>query len=104
MDRDGNIAKVKEVLLKGLRKFDPEVQVEQSANTGYLHVWVVSDAFEKYSELKRHDLVWTVLEKAFVQDSSRPPITRLFPLTKAEYAERAGTRVNDLEAASVALA
>jgi acid stress-induced BolA-like protein IbaG/YrbA len=92
MDRDGNITRVKEVLLQGLRKFDPEVQVEQSAATGYLHVWVVSDAFEKYSELKRHDLVWTVFEKAFAHDSIGPPITRLYPLTKAEFAEVFGTR------------
>jgi acid stress-induced BolA-like protein IbaG/YrbA len=100
MDRDGNIARVKEVLLQGLRKFDPEVQVEQSPATGYLHVWVVSDAFQKYSELKRHDLVWEILERALVPDPAGPPITRIFPLTKAEFGEMWGMGETEPEAAS----
>jgi hypothetical protein len=66
-----------------------------------LHVWVVSDALEKYSELKRHDLVWTVLEMAFAHDSTCPPITRVFPVTKAEFAEMFGTGENEPEAVSV---
>ena len=85
MDRDGNIAKVKKAILDGLKSFKPEVQIEQNHKTGYLHIWVISDTFEKYSDFKRIDIVGRVLEKALVGDPVYPTITRLFPLTKEEF-------------------
>jgi len=87
MDRDGDIAKVKKVILDGLKSFKPEVQIEQSPTTGYLHIRVISDAFKKYSDFKRMDIVGKVLEKALAGDPVYPTITRLFPLTKEEFDE-----------------
>ncbi|MBM3237309.1 hypothetical protein FJZ31_13530 [Candidatus Poribacteria bacterium] len=87
MDRDGDIARVKKVILDGLKRFKPAVQIEQSPTSGSLHVWVISDAFEKYSDFKRMDIVGQVLEKALANDPVYPNITRLFPLTKEEFVE-----------------
>lgn len=52
MDGDGDTAKVKKVILDGLKRFKPEVQIEQSPTSGYLHIWVISDAFENYWSAK----------------------------------------------------
>jgi hypothetical protein len=87
MDRDGDITKVKKVIMDGLKRFKPEVQIEQNPTTGYLHIWVISDAFEKFSDFKRIDIVGRVLEKALSGDPVYPTITRLFPLTKEEFDE-----------------
>jgi len=92
MDRDGDIAKVKKAILDGLKSFKPEVQIEQSPTSGYLHIWVISEAFEKYSDFKRIDIIGRILEKALAGDPVYPTITRLFPLTKEEFNKDYGNR------------
>jgi hypothetical protein len=51
MARDGDVLKVKKVVSEGLKGFKPEIHIERSPTTGYLHVWVISDTFGKYPEL-----------------------------------------------------
>jgi hypothetical protein len=97
MDRDGDIAEVRKAFLEGLKKFAPEILIEQIPTTGYLHVWLISDAFGKYSDLKRMDLIGEVFKRAFADGSPCPQITRLYPLTKAEFAEMFGTEENEPE-------
>ncbi len=90
MARKVDHTQVKKVLLEGLREFSPEVQIEQCTETGYLHILIISDAFETYSLMKRHNLVWDVLEKALFHDAIYPTITRLSPVTQAEFMEDLG--------------
>jgi len=88
MDRNGDIAKVKKVLLEGLKDIEPEVYVERNPTNDYLHVWVISDAFGRYDSLfKRHDIVCDVLEATLFDDPVYPTIMELHILTHAEFLE-----------------
>jgi hypothetical protein len=87
MARDGDILEVKKVLSEHLKGFKPEIHIERSPTTEYLHVWVISDAFKKYPEMKRMSIIGEIFEKAWAEDTTCPQITRLFPLTHAEFAD-----------------
>jgi len=87
MDRKGDIDKVKKAIIEGLRDYAPEVYVERCPETEYLHVWVISDAFEKYSDMKRMNIVGEVLENALTGDPIYPTITLVLPYTNPEFAE-----------------
>jgi len=88
MAGNGDIVKVKKVLLEGLKDIKPEVYIERSPTNDYLHVWVISDAFGKYDSLfKRHDTVCDVLEGALFDDPVYPTIMELHILTHAEFAQ-----------------
>ncbi|MBC8230265.1 hypothetical protein H8E77_12015 [bacterium] len=82
-----DIAKVKKVLWEGLKKFAPEVIIEHNLNNGYLYIRVISDAFEKYRDMQRMEMVGEVLYKAFAGDAIYSTIISVLPLTKAEYEE-----------------
>jgi hypothetical protein len=82
-----DIAKVKKALLDGLKEFAPEVIIERSLNNSYLYIRVISDAFEKYHDMQRMEMVGEVLYKALAGDAIYPTIISVLPLTKAEYEE-----------------
>ena len=82
-----DIAKVKKVLLEGLKEFAPEVIIERNLNNGYLYIRVISDAFEKYRDMQRMEMVGEVLYKTLAGDAIYPTIISVLPLTKAEYEE-----------------
>ncbi|MBI1927456.1 hypothetical protein HYR99_24850 [Candidatus Poribacteria bacterium] len=90
MVRKCDLAKVKQVLLERLKDFVPEVRIERIPKTDYLHIFVVSDAFENYSFMQRHNLVGGILEKALTGNPIYPLITTVSPRTKAEFLEDFG--------------
>ncbi len=73
-----SIAKIKKSISEGLKdSFEPEVFVCPSYVADYLHVFVVSDAFEKYSLMNRHKIVEQVVEESLYDDPIYPKITNV---------------------------
>ena len=87
MARDRDISQVKEVISEGLKGVKSEIYIERIPTTKYLHVWVISDAFENYPEMERMSTLGELFEKAWAEDAVCPQITRLFPLTPSEFTE-----------------
>ena len=85
-----DLAAVKQVLEKALAKLSPEVRVEESHVNGYLHVYVLSEAFQKMSYRRRDKVVWEALKSALSHQPIYPKITSVFPLTFVEYEEDYG--------------
>jgi acid stress-induced BolA-like protein IbaG/YrbA len=53
----------------------------------YLHVFIVSDAFEKYSLMKRHKIVEQAMKESLYDDPIYPKITLVMPVTQEEFNE-----------------
>jgi len=88
MDKHQSIAKIKQAILEGLKdSFEPEVFVRPSHVADYLHVFIVSDAFEKYSLMKRHKIVEQAMKESLYDDPIYSKITLVMPVTKEEFNE-----------------
>ena len=83
-----SIAKIKQSISEGLKdSFEPEVFVCPSHVADYLHVFVVSDAFEEYSLMKRHKIVEQTMKESLYNDPIYPKITLVMPVTQKEFEE-----------------
>jgi len=88
MDRHQSIAKIKQAILEGLKGgFEPEVFVRPSHVADYLHVFVVSNVFEKYSLMRRHKIIEQVMKESLYDDPIYPKITLVMPVTQEEFDE-----------------
>lgn len=68
MDRHQSIAKIKKAISEGLKDcFEPEVFVQPSHVADNFHVFIVSDAFEKYSLMKRHKIIEQVMKESLLR-------------------------------------
>ena len=88
MDKHQSTAKIKQAISEGLKdSFEPEVFVQPSHVADYLHVFIVSDAFEKYSLMRRHKIIEQILKESLYGDPIYPKITLVMPVTQEEFDE-----------------
>jgi len=88
MDKHQSAAKIKQAISEGLKDgFEPDVFVRPSPVADYLHVFIVSDAFEKYSLMKRHKIVEQVMKESLYDDPIYSRITLVMPVTQKEFDE-----------------
>jgi hypothetical protein len=76
---------VKRVLLDAFRREFPEETVD--VDDGYadnIHVVVVSKRFDKMTERRKQDLMWTIVDRTPLTEQEKQLISLLYPVALAE--------------------
>jgi RNA binding exosome subunit len=77
--------KVKEALRRAFRKEFPQDTVDVSDGyAGNIHVMVVSRRFDKLSERKKQDMMWTIVGRSGLTEEDKRLISLLYPVSVVE--------------------